>query len=109
MLSKAPLPADRQHLWLLWAAWVPQVGDDEVLQGLSPDIPSLITFVPTATKLLVFTSPLLLGRVLLYDYRTADVVRSVAVPMVRNAIRLTRHAACGGGGGLGRHATHTMH
>ncbi len=49
---------------------------------LSPDVPALVCFLPGATKHLAYSSPLLLGRVLLYDYRLAAVVRSVAVPQV---------------------------
>lgn len=45
-------------------------------------MPACVAFVPRATKLLVYSSSLLLGKLLVYDYRLATVVRSVSVTQV---------------------------
>lgn len=77
----------RARGWLasLWL-WLQSAG------VLSADVPAALCFVPDATKLLVYTSPLLMGRVLLYDYRLASVVRSVGVPQVGQQHSARPHA-----------------
>ncbi|GIL93850.1 hypothetical protein Vretimale_214 [Volvox reticuliferus] len=52
----------------------------------SPDVPALLAFVGTATKLITFSSPLLPGAVLVFDYRLGVVVRKVTIPQVRGGL-----------------------
>ncbi|GFR42731.1 hypothetical protein Agub_g3650 [Astrephomene gubernaculifera] len=60
-------------------------GADGSAQSQSPDVPALLSFLGGGSKLLAFSSPLLLGEVVVYDYRLAAVVRRVTVPqMVRS-------------------------
>ncbi|PNH08695.1 WD repeat domain-containing protein [Tetrabaena socialis] len=71
---------------------------------LSPDVPSLLAFVGGATKLLAFSSPLLLGAVLMYDYRLAAVVRRITVPQMVRSLSLTADGSALVLGGMERTA-----
>ncbi|KAG2491091.1 hypothetical protein HYH03_010535 [Edaphochlamys debaryana] len=60
---------------------------------LSPDVPALLGFVGGATKLLAFSSPLLCGEVLVYDYRLAAVVRRVRAPQMVRSLAISPDGA----------------
>jgi len=52
----------------------------ESLGALSHDIPAIARFVPKNAKVVAYSSPLLLGKVVLFDYRTATATNSVCIP-----------------------------
>lgn len=45
-------------------------------------VQALAAFMPHAARLLIFTSPCLMGTVLLFDYEAGAVVRSISLPQV---------------------------
>lgn len=70
--------------------------------SLSLDVPSMVQFVPGTTKVVAYTSPLLLGKVLLFDYRLASVVRCINLPQMVRSMHVAhngRMLAFGGTGG----------
>ncbi|GLI66011.1 hypothetical protein VaNZ11_009714 [Volvox africanus] len=59
----------------------------------SPDVPALLAFVGTATKLITFSSPLIPGAVVVFDYRLGVVVRKVTIPQVIRSLALSPDGA----------------
>ena len=45
----------------------------------SKDVPAVIRFIPASTRTLAYSSPLLLGKVVIFDYRLNTVVRSIGL------------------------------
>ncbi|KAL6762255.1 hypothetical protein V8C86DRAFT_2523381 [Haematococcus lacustris] len=77
------------HMVVFSTPWEDSVVDmlacykcEEPAMALSTDVPAVVQFIPHSTKVLAYSGPLLLGKVLLFDYRLARVVQSVAVPEV---------------------------
>ncbi len=54
-----------------------------------------------ASQLIAYSSPLLLGKVLLFDYRIASVVRSVALPQMVRSVALAPTGAMLAAGCMG--------
>ncbi|MEW5300015.1 MAG: hypothetical protein WDW36_002979 [Sanguina aurantia] len=46
------------------------------------DVPSCVAFLPASVKLLAYSSSLMLGQVLLFDYRAAAVLRTISMPQM---------------------------
>ena len=68
--------------------------------SLSHDVPALAQFVPSSTKLVAYSSPLLLGKVLLFDYRSSCVVRSVHLTQMVASMHLARDGSSMAFGGM---------
>lgn len=51
------------------------------------DLPACVQFVPGSPRALVYSSPLLLGRVIVFDYRLSTVIRSIGLPQVGFVVR----------------------
>eukprot|EP00798_Chlamydomonas_sp_ICE-L_P014443 gene14443-20451_t len=75
---------------------------EESAGSLSTDVPSAISFVPGDAKAVVYTSPLLLGKILLFDYRLARVSRSIVLTQMSRSLAVSpdgHFLAVGGMGG----------
>ncbi|GAX72875.1 hypothetical protein CEUSTIGMA_g330.t1 [Chlamydomonas eustigma] len=56
--------------------------------SLSKDVPACIQFVPGSPRTLAYTSPLLLGKVIIYDFRLSKVIRSVGLTQMVRSMHL---------------------
>lgn len=56
------------------------------------DVPSCVAFLPASVKLLAYSSSLMLGQVLLFDYRAAAVLRTISMPQVPSSSQLPFHS-----------------
>ncbi|KXZ51900.1 hypothetical protein GPECTOR_11g333 [Gonium pectorale] len=88
-----PAPWDDPSCTAIAEYDVPLRDGDHELDGdrnsLSPDVPALLAFVGSGTKLLTYSSPLLLGAVLVFDYRLSAVVRRVRIPQMVRSLALS--------------------
>ena len=69
--------------------------------SLSQDVPACIQFVPGSSRALAYTSPLLLGKVIVFDYRLSTVTRSVGLPQMIRSMHLAAGGSMAMGGTVG--------
>ncbi len=76
----SPLNADNLNVKLLALLQTPG--------SLSKDVPACIQFVPGSVREVVYSSPLLLGKVLVFDYRLSSVVRFIGLTQMVRSMHL---------------------